>query len=194
MPDKNEVIKCLRTKTIAAIPDKHKSSDNRRLVQELLTDRGRPVKAFFFEWQQDEKLNAALSRIPFSSSMKSLTGIREDLSGFFATAALDAEPGIPELVATAVSNDIIAIASDANYEKVVRENLDGKSHFLTKPTGLAARDEIAAKFIAENIKASRIGVGRLLLWGIGHFEDNLNYGDCLHQCLAKLDLEVHVFS
>jgi hypothetical protein len=192
MPDKATIISCLHTETIAVIPDNHKDPENRRLVQELLK-AGNPVNAFFFEWQQSVELNTALSRIPHSKSKKNLAGIREDLSHFFSNAAKDAEPGIPELVATAVSNDIIAIASDADYDKVTAEKLDGKSQFLFQPTGLAARDEAAAEFIAENIKGSRIGTGRLLLWGAGHFVENLSYGDCLHQLLIKKGLSVRVF-
>lgn len=87
MPDKNEIITCLRTKTIAVIPDNHKNPESRLLVQDLLNNQGRPVKAFFFEWQQDTKLNTALSKIPFSSTKKNLPGIQEDLRGFFKNAA-----------------------------------------------------------------------------------------------------------
>ena len=98
MADKQAIISCLGTKTIAAIPDEHQKSENRKLVKELLQMKS--VKAFFFEWERNDGLNATLSKIPFSLGKKDIAGIKHDLSSFFQKAALDAEPGIPDLVAT----------------------------------------------------------------------------------------------
>ncbi|MEK8030591.1 hypothetical protein AACH06_07105 [Ideonella sp. DXS29W] len=200
----------LETPAIVALPDQHRSPTARRKAQELLRRDG-AVKVFFIEFQRTARtssqriadqfgttLNAAISEM-LEQGLDEAHAWEALGSYFQGLNAQDAQPDLRSLTATAIGHGIQVLAADMDYDQaraVLKEqNLSEVNLFLS--TGLTIRDTSAASLIAKYLhSATSLETGRLMLWGVNHFTENVafsTYCDTrLQILLAQHGLAVHV--